>query len=161
MAARTADDVEALAQSIRATGGEATAVAADVSDYLQVRRLFQKVDQLYGQVDILLNSAGVGLFGPLQNFNEDEIIRTINVNLVGTILCSREAFTRMQQAGHGHIVNVVSTSGKTARSLESVYCASKWGVAGFTESLQLEGRQAGIKATAFCPLRTAARTRPL
>lgn len=73
------------------------------------------------------------------------------VNLKGNIYIAHEVYTRMLQQKSGHIINVSSTSGLRAREMEVLYCASKWGLRGFTESLRLEARKHGISVTGVYP----------
>jgi 3-oxoacyl-[acyl-carrier protein] reductase len=148
---RTQDEVEHTASGIRASGGEAIAVPTDITDLSQVKALFQRVEDAYGKIAILVNNAGIGVFGPVEELSPEELEMMLSVNLKGTVYCSQEVFKRMKGSGGGHIINVVSSSGKVGRANESGYAASKWGVAGFTESLRVEGKSFGIRVTSFCP----------
>ena len=151
VAARTLHEIERTAAEIIDSSGEAIAVQMDVTDRLQVRNLFQRVDNSYGRIDILVNNAGIGRFGPVEELTPEDLESMMAVNLKGTVYCSQEAFVRMKQAGGGHIINIVSTAGKVGRGNESGYSASKWAVVGFTESLKAEGKPFGIRVTSFCP----------
>ena len=122
-------------------------ITCDVTSPESIKKAFSLIDQKTNRVDILVNCAGIGLEKRLENSTEEEIEKVIRTNLMGLILVSREAYKRMLKNKSGHIVNISSTSGKKARERETVYCASKWGVAGFSESLRLEAKKNKIRVT--------------
>lgn len=150
-ASRTPTEIEHTAQQIRESGGTAIAISTDVTDLAQVSDLFRYVDEYYGRVNILVNNAGVGLFGSVEELTPEALDYMLAVNLKGTVYCSQAAFKRMKDAGSGQIINILSTASKVGRTNESGYTASKWAVAGFTESLKAEARPLGIRVTSFCP----------
>jgi short-subunit dehydrogenase len=149
--ARSADEIAQTAADIAAAGGEAIAVCADVTDPNQVEQLFDRVAHEYGPTNVLVNNAGIGLFGAVEALSPRDLDSILEVNLKATVYCSQQAFRHMRQNGSGHIINVVSTSGRVGRARESGYAASKWAVAGFTESIRAEGKPLGIRVTSFCP----------
>ena len=151
VSARTKSEIIFVANQIIMAGGEAIAISCDITDKNSVQELFSTIDKEFGGIDILINNAGVGIFKSIEILEEEEINLMLAVNLIGTFNCTKEAFKRMKLINHGHIINVISTAGKTGRKNESGYCASKWGVVGFTECLRLEGRPLGIKVTSFFP----------
>jgi NAD(P)-dependent dehydrogenase (short-subunit alcohol dehydrogenase family) len=150
-AARTESDLSSLTKNIREKGQDALAIRADVSDPKQVAALFQEVDRHYGRVDVLINSAGVGIFGEFDQLSPEDFQQAINVNLLGTIYASQEAFKRMKGQQSGHILNVVSSSGTKGRAKETAYAAAKFGVQGFTLSLLEEAKPHKIRVTSFRP----------
>ncbi len=149
--ARTKREIDEVAKKIVELDGEAIAIQTDIAEENQVQNLFSQIDKMFGRIDILLNNAGIGIYGPVEELKSDDLERMLAVNLKGTIYCSKAAFIRMKKTGSGHIVNVISTSGKIGRFGESGYCASKFGVAGFSESLKLEGKKHGIAVISFYP----------
>ncbi|UPM52497.1 SDR family oxidoreductase [Gottfriedia acidiceleris] len=110
----------------------------DVSEHEDVKRVFDTIIQTYGKVDILFNNAGVGIFDLAEELTEEAVHNMIDINLKGTIFCSQEVLKQMKKQDSGTIVNIVSTAGLIGKATESVYCASKFGVKGFTESLVVE-----------------------
>lgn len=110
----------------------------DISKLSDVKRVFDSITQTYGQIDLLFNNAGVGSFDLAEELSEEDIHNMIDTNLKGTIFCSQEVLKQMKKQNSGTIVNIVSTAGLIGKATESVYCASKFGVKGFTESLVVE-----------------------
>lgn len=129
----------------------ATKITCDVTSPESIKKAFTFIDKKTGRIDVLVNCAGIGLAKRLESSTAEEIEKVIKTNLVGTILISKEAYIRMLKNKSGHIINISSTSGKKARENETVYCAIKWGVAGFTESLRLEARVNEIRVTTVYP----------
>ncbi len=119
----------------------------DVTDAKQVEQLVGKV----GVVDVLINNAGVWLEGLLQDNPAEDISRTIDVNLKGVIYMTKQMLPLMVRRNNGIIVNVSSTSGTSPKISQSVYVASKWGVTGFTKSLQMDLKDTNIKVVGFYP----------
>jgi short-subunit dehydrogenase len=150
-ASRSSSEIEQTAQQIRDGGGSAQAIPTDITDPTQVSALFQRVEEAYGKIDILINNAGIGLFGPVEELTEAALEQMLAVNVKGTVYCSQAAFKRMKQARGGQIINILSTASKVGRANESGYTASKWAQAGFTESLKAEAKPFGIRVTSFCP----------
>ena len=110
----------------------------DISKLSDVKRVFDSITHTYGQIDLLFNNAGVGSFDLAEELSEEDIHNMIDINLKGTIFCSQEVLKQMKKQNSGTIVNIVSTAGLIGKATESVYCASKFGVKGFTESLVVE-----------------------
>lgn len=110
----------------------------DISKLSDVKRVFDSITQTYGQIDLLFNNAGVGSFDLAEELSEEDIHNMIDINLKGTIFCTQEVLKQMKKQNSGTIVNIVSTAGLIGKATESVYCASKFGVKGFTESLVVE-----------------------
>jgi NAD(P)-dependent dehydrogenase (short-subunit alcohol dehydrogenase family) len=125
----------------------ATFIKADIRNYSEVKNAFEHINDL----DLLINCAGIGLLKDLRESTEEEINAVIDTDLKGAIWVSKEAYEKMAQNKSGYIINVVSTSGRKARPMETIYCAAKWGLRGFTESLQLAGEEVGVKVTGVYP----------
>ncbi len=130
---RTSQDAaEAIVSTIQGAGGEAHAIKADLSDEVEILRLFEYVDAL-GPLHILVNSAGVILEKPLLETTADDFEWLMNVNLRGLFLCGREGLRRM--AGRdGRLINVTSDLSFSGREQFSVYCASKGAINALTKS---------------------------
>lgn len=144
-----------LAREIEALGRQSLAVVADVSNAAQVEAMVQQTLAQFGRLDILVNNAGA-LAGrdrvPVVELEEAEWDRIQNINVKGTFLCSRAAARAMIARGQGgRIINLSSTSGKRGVARFAAYCASKFAVRGFTQSLALELAPYQITVNAICP----------
>ncbi|AZU64381.1 SDR family oxidoreductase [Neobacillus mesonae] len=117
----------------------------DVTSKSEVAKVMQSIKEAVGPVDLLINNAGVGAFDLAENIGEESVHNMIDINLKGTIFCTQEVLPDMKQRNQGLIVNVVSTAGVEGKVNETVYCASKFGVRGFTESLAIELRDTEIR----------------
>ena len=119
----------------------------DITDYNKLSNTINSIIKKYQKIDVLINCAGLYINGILENNNPQQIIDVINVNLTGTILCCQLMIKNMKKHNNGFIININSQSSNTYRAERSVYCASKWGVTGFSNSLQEEIANNGIKVT--------------
>ncbi|WP_218162463.1 SDR family oxidoreductase [Alkalibacterium sp. 20] len=110
----------------------------DVSSAEEVTNVFTQIKDDNGNIDILVNNAGVGIFDDAENIPSDSVDQMIDINLKGTIYCTQAVLPEMKERNEGTIIQVISTAGKKGKPSESVYCASKFGVRGFTESIVKE-----------------------
>lgn len=131
------------------TTNQIVPIIGDVSDQHTVAGAFAKANQL-GKCSILINCAGEGVFGKTGSFTREDIDNVLRGNLIGTILFCEAAKTYFSESG-GIIVNVMSTAAHIARANEAIYCASKWGARGYTESLRLECKGSNIDVIAVYP----------
>src|SRR5262249_8241439 len=138
--ARRRADAEKTATEI---GHGAMGAACDVQDYAQVKGFFAEVAKRLGDVDVLVNNAGVGLFGPVADMKPDDWRAVIGTNLDGVFYCCHEAIPLMRARGGGYIVNIASLAGKQATPNLAAYNASKFGLIGFSEALFQEIRYDG------------------
>lgn len=146
LGARTVPELEAVA---RATNG--LAVPTDVREPVEVDRLVGAAMAEFGRLDVMVNNAGLAIYGPVESITPEDLALVLDTNVRGVILGSRAAFAAMKPARRGHIVNISSIAGKLHLPNESLYCASKWAVTGFTGVLRLEAAPHGIKVTNVCP----------
>ena len=127
-------------------GASVVAVPADVSRSSDIAPLVQKTEQSLGPVEILVNNAGIGYFGPTHEASEANWDAVLDTNLKSVFLLSRAVAPGMIARRGGHIVNIASLAGKNA-----FYCASKWGLLGLTECMAEDLRPHGIRVSAVCP----------
>lgn len=142
---------EKVVQSIRTAGGEAQAIAADLSSQPSAAALFAEIEKLYGPVDCLVNNAGINRDGLLAFMAEEQWDEVIATNLRATYICSRLAVMGMMRSGAGSICNIVSPSGVRGQACECNYAASKGGIIAFTKSLSREVGRFNIRVNAVCP----------
>jgi len=151
--ARSADDL----QSVRDELGDAfVPVECDVTDRDDVSDAFGRVRDEAGRCDVLLNNAGLGQFGGVEELEEGQWETMLDVNLRGVILCTRAAVPMMKAQNEadgygGHIVNIASVAGLVGNANISVYNMTKFGVRGFSEALMKELRDDRIRVTCVYP----------
>lgn len=151
LCARDAKRLEAAASDCRRSGSDAVAVTADLTRPADVAKLVETTEQSLGPVEILVNNAGTGYFGPVQNAGEADWDRVLNTNLKAVFLLSRAVAPAMVERKAGHIVNIASLAGKNVFAGGGVYCASKWGLLGLTGCMAEDLRAHGIRVSAICP----------
>jgi 3-oxoacyl-[acyl-carrier protein] reductase len=154
LAARDTAALDANVAEIVAAGGRALAVATDVADEASVASLFARAEATFGPVTTLVNAAGAVAHRPFAEMDSATWDAVLNTNLRGTFLCCRAAFQTMPAHGGGVIVNFSSLSG--VPKVEkfpglSAYVVSKFGVAGLSEILAVEGRPLNIRVIAVSP----------
>ena len=151
LAARTRETLEQVAVELRENGADVLAVPTDVTNVDAVKRLIQRTLDVYQHVDILINNAGIGHFGPVLDFEPDDWDTVLNSNLKSVYLCAKYALPSMLERGGGQIINVLSIAAKVAFQASSAYCAAKAGALALTKVLASEVRQQNIRVTAVLP----------
>lgn len=152
VAARTAREGDETVSQIREAGGEAFYQQTDVSQGAQVRRLVDASLDRYGQIDVLVNNAGIGGPGkPLHEASEDDWDLVLDTNLKGCFLGMRYAIPPMQKAGHGAIINLSSVLAEHTLPGCTAYTASKAGIIALTRATALEVGQFGIRVNCIQP----------
>lgn len=141
----------AAAQGIDPAGRRAVFCRADVSRRADARAIVDTAMGRFGQIDIVINNAGIQHIAPIHEFPEDEWDRLIAVMLTGTFLITRYAMPHMIAQRRGRIINISSIHGQVASEFKSAYVAAKHGIIGFTKVLALEGAPHNITAVAVCP----------
>jgi len=154
--ARHAEAAEQVAGQIRAHGGRALAVAADVGDESQVQAMFREVDAHFGRLDALVNNAGVvDVRARVDEMSVQRLERMLRINVIGSFVCAREAVRRMstRHGGRGGaIVNVSSAAARLGAPAQYVdYAASKGAIDTFTNGLSKELAEEGIRVNAVRP----------
>lgn len=145
------DAAESVIGKIAENGGVAKGYKADISNADEVARLFEDVSAELGEIEVLVNNAGVAHIGLLQDMTDDEIQRLVGVDLLGAIYCSKEAVKRMVKLHNGVIINISSMWGEVGASCEAVYSACKAGVIGLTKALAKEVGPSGIRVNCVSP----------
>lgn len=151
VAARTEEEIEAVAVEISSNGNQAVAHVTDVADEESVQQLINATLDRFGKIDILVNNAGVGNIRPVYGTPKKSFESVLAVNLIGTFLCTKHVWKPMKSNGGGSIINVSSIGGLRGFAYLSAYCASKWGQIGFTKAAAEEGKEDGIRVNAIAP----------
>jgi NAD(P)-dependent dehydrogenase (short-subunit alcohol dehydrogenase family) len=126
-------------------------VACDVTSAAEMQRLVDAATAAHGPISVWINNAGLARHRWIKDYTEAEIDLMLDVNLKGTILGSQAALRAMLPQKSGHIINIISTASLRGIPSETVYCAAKWGVRGFTQGLQEEAAPHHIRVTAVLP----------
>lgn len=150
--ARHENDVEDAVGAMRKLNrGKISGRACDVRNHQQVKAFINHTVERFGGLDILINNAGVGGFGSVQDLAPEQWRQTIETNLTGVYYCCHEAIPEMKKRGGGFIVNMGSLAGKNAFSGGAAYNASKFGLIGFSEALMLDVRYDNIRVSYIMP----------
>jgi short-subunit dehydrogenase len=151
LAARREDRLATLSSRIHDLGGESHPVSTDLSQLDQIQNLVKDALEMYGRIDVLVNSAGYGKLVWLDQQSQEEIAHQIQVNLIGAIQLIREVLPVMLEAGKGHIIQLVSSSSWVGLPTYSIYVSTKFGLRGFLESLRRELRGTEIIVSGLYP----------
>src|SRR5262249_31529284 len=149
--ARSAGEIDRVSGEIRAAGGDAAAIACDVTSAAQVQAAFDAAVARFRRIDILINNAGFVESAPLHRLGPAVWDRTIDINLTGTYRCTKAVLPGMLERGHGRIINIASSAARVGYAYTAAYCAAKHGVLGFTRALALETASKGVTVNAVCP----------
>ncbi len=145
------ESAEAVAGAFRDAGGRAVAVATDVTKADQVAAMVETAVREFGGLDVAVNNAGVVGAEELENLTEDEWDRVMTTNVKSVFLCCKAEAPLMASRGGGAIVNLASVAGKIGFPGLSHYCASKFAVVGFTNSIAKEYARQKVTINAICP----------
>lgn len=148
---RDARGIEGAAKELQTEGSKVFAVRADVGCAAEVESLVKKTDEALGPVEILVNNAGIGYFGPTHEADEANWDAVLGTNLKSVFLLSRAVAPGMIRRQTGHIINIASLAAKSAFPGGGIYCASKWGLLGLTQCMAEDLRPHGIRVSAICP----------
>jgi NAD(P)-dependent dehydrogenase (short-subunit alcohol dehydrogenase family) len=152
LSGRTLAACETTAEVIaKATGRRCKGFGADVTVEAEVTRLVQEVEAALGPIDILINSAGVNIRGPIQQLSEKDWDTVIDTNLKGPWLCTRAVGPGMVERKWGRVINMASVLGVIALPGRTPYCSSKAGVVNMSRVLALEWAGTGVTVNSICP----------
>jgi NADP-dependent 3-hydroxy acid dehydrogenase YdfG len=151
LGARRADRIEKLANEIVDEGGKALAIAADVTQRNQVKKLVDAAVEQFGRVDVLLNNAGIMPLSLMESLHRDEWDKMIDVNIKGVLNGIAAVLPYMKEQKSGQIINTSSVAGHKVFSGSAVYSATKFAVRALTEGLRMEVKPYNIRTTIVCP----------
>ena len=138
-------------KSLQKLGTHCFSQVTDVTQAEQVSELVAKTEFALGPVQILVNNAGIGLFGPAHEKSEADWDHVLNSNLKSVFLVSRAVIPSMIRCGSGDIINISSLAGKNTFAGGGIYCASKWGLMGLSGCMMEDLRTHGIRVSVICP----------
>lgn len=150
LGARRSDRLQAIANELDNSGGQALAITTDVTHSDQVQRLVNTAVQAYGRIDVMLN-AGLMPHSPLERLKIDDWNRMIDVNIKGVLYGIAAALPYMKEQRSGHIINVASVAGHKVRPTSAVYSATKHAVRVISEGLRQEVKPYNIRTTIISP----------
>ena len=144
-------DIKTLTKEFEDLGVKVLLVKADVSNKEEAEGLVNQTIEKFGEIDVLVNNAGITKDNLLMRMSEEDFEKVLDINLKGTFLCCQVAIDKMLKNGGGTILNMSSLSGKKASSWQTIYCASKFGVQGLTQSIAKEFADKNIRVNSICP----------
>ena len=124
---------------------------ADMTKPEEIRDMVSKAEAAFGQVDVLVNNAGIQFVSEVENFPEEKWNAIIAINLSSSFHATKAVFKGMKDRKFGRIINIASAHGLVASPFKSAYVAAKHGVVGFTKTIALEGAEFGVTCNAICP----------
>ncbi len=151
ISARSEELLQEVAGEIRAAGSKALVFPGDMSDEKTIAEFVEATIAEFGRLDILINNAGVGIFGPVAELSTEDWDTMFNLNMRGVFLMTRTCLPHLRAAGESVVVNVASLAGKNAFVGGGGYAATKHALLGFSRCLMLEERQHGLRVLAICP----------
>lgn len=149
--ARTAAQIEEVANEINANGGKAAFAAADVTNQQEVESAIETLTTQLGTADILINNAGMGGFGKLVEQDSETWLKIVDTGIKGTYFVTHAVLPQLIEKNEGDIINISSTNGLNGAATSTAYSAAKFGIIGLTESLAQEVRRNNIRVTALAP----------
>ncbi len=145
------DKADEVVNLIRAMGRDCISIRADVSDYSQVEKMFEKIFDRFGKVDILINNAGISVYGLLQDITTEDWHKVYGTNVNGMFYCTKLATPKMISQKQGKIINISSMWGIVGAACECLYASTKGAINSFTKSIAKELAPCGITANVVAP----------
>src|SRR5262249_32730901 len=136
---------------LKAGGAKAYARRADVTRAADIAELVGGTESALGPISVLVNNAGIGVFGPVQERSEREWDAVLSTNLKSVFLVSQAVLPGMMRRNSGDIINISSLAGRNAFAGGAIYCASKWGLQGLTACMAEDLRQFNIRVSSVLP----------
>jgi NADP-dependent 3-hydroxy acid dehydrogenase YdfG len=154
LAARSADKLSAVKQSITATGGTAIAISTDMRDQGSVKALVEQTKQHFGRIDILINNAGQSVYAPIEHINVEQYQQIIELNLFGVLYAMQAVIPIMRGQGGGLIINISSNVSKMAIPNIGAYASTKYALNGLSLTARAELAADNIRVCLMHPGRT-------
>jgi NAD(P)-dependent dehydrogenase (short-subunit alcohol dehydrogenase family) len=155
VSSRRPDKLESAASGLRDQGLDVHAVAANMTDEEDIKRVVSEHSERFGRLDVLVNNAGIGIGGQVSDAETKKLDLQLNVNLRAVYLLARECIPALKQAGAEHgkalMINTASIAGKHGQGWLAAYSATKFGVVGLSQALHKELSTDGVQVTALCP----------
>ena len=148
---RDADALAATTSALKQLGARVCSQIADVTRSSDIASLISNTQASLGPISILVNNAGIGLFGPAHEKSETDWDRVLSTNLKSVFLVSQAVIPSMIRQGRGDIINISSLAGKNTFAGGGIYCASKWGVQGLSGCMAEDLRGHDIRVSVVCP----------
>ena len=148
---RSAERLKAVLAELQRISPRSIMIRCDVGSREEVRAMVAKALAAYDAIDILINNAGIGMRQPFAQMSVDTIEEIMRTNYFGAVYCTHEVLPSMIARGRGHVVNISSVAGHIGTLNMAAYCASKFAINGFSESLYHELKPLGIDVSLVCP----------
>ncbi|HLV95548.1 MAG TPA: SDR family oxidoreductase [Candidatus Acidoferrales bacterium] len=151
VSSRRSEPLRSVVTEIESSGGQAAAVASDVTKRESVESALSGAVEYFGRLDVVVNNAGAVVVADADHTSDEEWQRVIDVNLTGAFRVSRAALPLLRRAGGGSIINIGSALGLVARKQRAAYCASKFGLTGLTKAMAIDHAHEKIRVNCICP----------
>jgi NAD(P)-dependent dehydrogenase (short-subunit alcohol dehydrogenase family) len=155
LSARRPDKLEEAAETLRGEGLDVNSVPANMAQEDDIKAIAESHRERFGRLDLLMNNAGVGIGGAIEDAETKKLDMQLDVNLRAVYLMSRETIPLLKEAGKEHsralVINTASIAGKYGQGWLSMYSATKFGVVGLSQAAHKELAEDGVQVTAFCP----------
>ena len=152
VAARTSAQIDAVAKEIDEAGGKGLAANMNVADHGSIEAaVWRAVEFMGGAIDVLINNAGVFVVKPFEKLRLDDWNFVMEANLTGPFLVTQEALDYLEESDRPHVINIASVAAKQGFAGSTAYCASKYGLRGFSDALREEMREKGMRVTTVFP----------
>jgi NAD(P)-dependent dehydrogenase (short-subunit alcohol dehydrogenase family) len=152
VAARTSPEIDAVAQEIDRAGGRGLAAQMNVRDSGSVEAaVYRSIEWAGGTLDVLVNNAGIFELVPFGKLELGDVSRMLEVNLLGPFMVTSEALAALGESEHAHVFNIASVAARQGFAGATAYCASKYGLRGFSDALREDLREQGIRVSSVYP----------
>src|SRR5499427_9083763 len=154
LVARCEKMLQSLAEEVRNAGGTAFVLPFDLRQRDQVKQMVHSTQDQFGRIDVLINNAGFGYYGSVENTSPDVVREIFDLNFETPLLASQLVIPIMRAQGGGHIINISSVAGKRGLPFSGIYSATKFALNGISEALRVEMQGSGIEVSVINPAAT-------
>ena len=151
VSSRRSEPLRSVVHEIEEAGGQALAIASDVTKRDSVESALAGAVEYFGRLDVVVNNAGAVVVADAEHTSDEEWQHVLDVNLTGAFLVSRAVLPLLRKAGGGSIINIGSALGLVARKQRAAYCASKFGMTGLTKAMAIDHAHEKIRVNCICP----------